>query len=156
MVPLTVPPLRERLEDLPILVEHLVRSIGGDPAPFLTVEAIDELASHRWPGNVRELRNTLERAVSLARPIAIDTSLPLPDEVDLSVSLKSGKRGLIAEYERRYVTAMLAACDGNISEVARRSGAERMTIYRILRRLDLRNLPTSPAAAQVHEGVRVK
>jgi DNA-binding NtrC family response regulator len=143
VVPVTVPPLRERLEDLPILVEHLLRSIGADPSPFLTVEAIEELASHRWPGNVRELRNTLERAASLSEPLSIDPAVR-SDEIDLTVPLKIGKQRLIADYERRYLTAMVEACKGNISEVARRSGAERMTIYRILRRIELRQREGEP------------
>jgi transcriptional regulator with GAF, ATPase, and Fis domain len=137
VIPLTVPPLRERLEDLPDLVAHLMRDIGADPRPFLTVEAIEELSSHRWPGNVRELRNTLERAASLSMPIAIGTDLSA-DQIDLTVSLKVGRQRLVGDYERRYLVAMLEACKGNISEVARRSGAERMTIYRLLRRLQLR------------------
>jgi len=137
VIPLTVPALRERLDDLPDLVAHLVRDIGADPRPFLTVEAIEELSSHRWPGNVRELRNTLERAASLSMPISIGTDFSA-DEIDLTVSLKIGRQRLVADYERRYLLAMLDACKGNISEVARRSGAERMTIYRLLRRLQLR------------------
>jgi DNA-binding NtrC family response regulator len=134
VVKVHVPPLRERVEDLALLVDHLLRGIGHDPAPLLTVEALAELAGHRWPGNVRELRNTLERAASLAAPIAIDHVAPTPEGVDLGVPLKVAKQRLIADYERRYLEAMLHACERNISEVARRSGAERMTIYRIMRR----------------------
>jgi DNA-binding NtrC family response regulator len=121
-----------------LLVDHLLRTIGFDPTPFLTLEALTELASHRWPGNVRELRNTLERAASLSVPLEIDRDSPSRGAVDLSVPLKMGKQRLIADYERHYLEAMLAACRGNISEVARRSGAERMTIYRIMRRNGLR------------------
>jgi DNA-binding NtrC family response regulator len=134
VVTVQVPPLRERVEDLPLLVDHLLRSIGHDPSPMLTFEVLEELAGHRWPGNVRELRNTLERAASLAQPLAIDRSTPMPGGIDLAVTLKIGKQRLLADYERRYLEAMLVECDGNISEVARRSGAERMTIYRIMRR----------------------
>ncbi|MGZ3406182.1 MAG: sigma 54-interacting transcriptional regulator [Polyangia bacterium] len=140
VIPLTVPPLRERLEDLPDLIEHLMRAIGADARTFLTVEAIEELSSHRWPGNVRELRNTLERAANLSMPISIGADLNA-SQIDLTVSLKIGRQRLVAEYERRYLLAMLEACRGNISEVARRSGAERMTIYRLLRRLQLRPQP---------------
>jgi len=138
VVKLDVPPLRERVEDLPALVDHILCGIGYDPTPFLTVEALTELAGHRWPGNVRELRNTLERAASLAVPLEIDRTPLATSAVDLAVSLKMGKQRLLADYERRYLEGMLAACHGNISEVARRSGAERMTIYRIMRRNGLR------------------
>jgi two-component system, NtrC family, response regulator GlrR len=138
VVKLEVPPLRERVEDLPALVDHILCGIGYDPTPFLTVEALAELAGHLWPGNVRELRNTLERAASLAVPLEIDRTPLATSAVDLAVSLKMGKQRLLADYERRYLEGMLAACHGNISEVARRSGAERMTIYRIMRRNGLR------------------
>ena len=138
VVVVQIPPLRERIEDLPLLVDHLLRSIGQDPTPFLTIEALEELAGHRWPGNVRELRNTLERAASLAAPLAIDRSTSSKGAVNLSVSLKIGKERLVAEFERSYIEAMLAECGGNISEVARRAGAERMTVYRIMRRHGLR------------------
>ena len=126
----------------PISSRALVREIGADPRPFLTVEAIEELSSHRWPGNVRELRNTLERAASLSMPLSIGADLRA-DQIDLTVSLKIGRQRLVGDYERRYLAAMLEACKGNISEVARRSGAERMTIYRLLRRLQLRPQPDS-------------
>jgi two-component system, NtrC family, response regulator GlrR len=142
VIPITVPALRDRLEDLPDLISRLVREIGADPRPFLTVEAIEELSSHRWPGNVRELRNTLERAASLSMPLSIGADLRA-DQIDLTVSLKIGRQRLVGDYERRYLAAMLEACKGNISEVARRSGAERMTIYRLLRRLQLRPQPDS-------------
>jgi transcriptional regulator with GAF, ATPase, and Fis domain len=139
VIPVTVPPLRHRIEDLPLLVEHLLAAFGADPRPFLTVEAIEELSSHRWPGNVRELRNTLERAASLSEPLAIGSDMG--KEIDLTVPLKIGRQRVMADYERRYLVAMLEECKGNISEVARRSGAERMTIYRLLRRLQLRPSP---------------
>jgi transcriptional regulator with GAF, ATPase, and Fis domain len=139
VIPVTVPPLRHRLEDLPLLVEHLLAAIGADPRPFLAVEAIEELSSHRWPGNIRELRNTLERAASLSEPLAIGSDLG--KEIDLTVPLKIGRQRVMADYERRYLVAMLEECKGNISEVARRSGLERMTIYRLLRRLQLRPSP---------------
>ncbi|HXU73624.1 MAG TPA: sigma 54-interacting transcriptional regulator [Polyangia bacterium] len=143
VVTVEIPPLRERIEDLPFLVDHLLRSIGYDPTPFLTVEAIAELAGHRWPGNVRELRNTLERAASLAAPLALDRTAPSRDPIDIGVPLRLLKERLIADLERRYLAAMLAECQGNLSEVARRAGVERMTVYRLIRRHGIR--PTTGA-----------
>jgi transcriptional regulator of acetoin/glycerol metabolism len=87
---------------------------------------------------VRELRNTLERAASLAAPVSIERATAPAACLDLTTTLKIGKQQLVADYERRYLEAMLSECEGNISEVARRSGAERMTIYRIMRRHRLR------------------
>src|SRR5262249_18713637 len=69
VIRLRVPPLRERLDDIPLLAIHLLREMGFDPASVLTIDSLEELAKHDWPGNVRELRNTLERAAHLPGPI---------------------------------------------------------------------------------------
>ena len=141
VIRLTVPPLRERIQDLPLLIVHICERIGVDPAPFLTVDGLQALAEHPWPGNVRELRNTLERAASLSEPAEPDAAPPSSAtvELDLGVPLNLGKKRLIKLYERRYLTHMIAECQGNIAEVARRSGLERMSVYRILRRLGLKD-----------------
>src|SRR5262249_39761935 len=67
VVPVTVPPLRMRREDIPSLVDHILRPVGGGTEFTLSPEAVQALAAHDWPGNVRELRNVLERAVYMAR-----------------------------------------------------------------------------------------
>jgi transcriptional regulator with GAF, ATPase, and Fis domain len=144
VVTVTVPPLRERLEDIPLLAVHLLGEMGLDPASCLTVESLASLASYDWPGNVRELRNTLERAAALMEPLQPrgDGERPEPTAsvaVDLAEPLRVGKQRIIAAFERAYVTAMLHACGGNISECARRAGMDRMSIHRILQRLGLRS-----------------
>jgi transcriptional regulator with GAF, ATPase, and Fis domain len=142
VVSLTVPPLRERLDDLPLLAVHLLRELGRDPAHFLTVESLAALQDYDWPGNVRELRNTLERAATLLEPVE-----PIPSDaergqptaaIDLSQPFRVGKQHAIEAYERAYVTAMLDECSGNVSECARRAGMDRMSIHRVLQRLGLR------------------
>jgi DNA-binding NtrC family response regulator len=145
VVTITVPPLRERLDDLPLLIENLLQKMGVDPTPFLTVAELKKLAAHPWPGNVRELRNLLERAASLAEPVSFDlpatgTAAPPPptvSQIDTSIPFTVGRQQLINEYERQYMTQVLAECNGSITDVARRSGLERTSIYRILRRLGL-------------------
>ncbi|HZS39829.1 MAG TPA: sigma 54-interacting transcriptional regulator [Polyangia bacterium] len=144
VVTLAIPPLRERLDDLPLLVAALCRELGFDPAPFLVEESLEALRRHSWPGNVRELRNALERAAVLfesvtpqLRPAPPDA--PPPAAIDLSIPLRVGKRHLVDHYERAYVTAMIDHCGGNLSEAARRSGVERISLYRILQRLGLRD-----------------
>jgi transcriptional regulator with GAF, ATPase, and Fis domain len=140
VVTLTMPPLRDRVEDLPLLIVHLLEQMGADPSPFLTVEGLQTLAGHPWPGNVRELRNTLERASTLAEPPELEPVTPTSQvELDFSVPLTVGKKRLGEIYERQYLTHMIAECEDNIAEVARRSGLERMSVYRILRRLGLRD-----------------
>jgi transcriptional regulator with GAF, ATPase, and Fis domain len=151
VVTLLLPPLRERIEDLPLLAVHLLRELGIDPARVLTADALTALKAHAWPGNVRELRNTLERAAALAEPLepATRPQPPAASEpagesalaVDLSVPLRVGRRRLSDAYDRAYVTQMLASCKGNISEASRRAGLERISMYRILERLRLRDDP---------------
>jgi len=145
VVSLTMPPLRERLDDIPLLAVHLLRELGCDPASWLTVESLAALQSYDWPGNVRELRNALERSATLMEPVAPRALAERSDEpagaaarVDLDQPLRVGKQRAIEAFERAYVTAMLDACEGNVSECARRSGMDRMSIHRILQRLGMR------------------
>jgi DNA-binding NtrC family response regulator len=143
VVRLSVPPLRERLEDVPILAAHFLRQAGGDPAVLLGAHALVGLARHAWPGNVRELRNVLEEAVALKRPVAIAAPVRegfiewMRGVIDLDDSMRVGKQRIIDCYERVYVTRLLEVCGGNVSEVARRSGMNRMSIQRIMTRLGL-------------------
>src|SRR5205814_3202975 len=76
VVTLTIAPLRERREDIPLLAARFLRDLGVEPAQFLTRDSLDALTRHAWPGNVRELRNTLERAVALAEPLSIGATPP--------------------------------------------------------------------------------
>jgi DNA-binding NtrC family response regulator len=150
VVTVTVPPLRERREDIPLLATRLLKNLGADPARHLSREALEALLRHAWPGNVRELRNTLERAVALGEPIGLHapTVEPAgapppatgagPGDLDLSVPLRVARQRVIDAWERAYVTRLLDACGGNVSEASRRAGLERMTMYRLLHRLGLR------------------
>jgi transcriptional regulator with GAF, ATPase, and Fis domain len=146
VVSLTVPPLRERLEDIPLLAVHLLREMRRDPASVLTVDSLATLQSYNWPGNVRELRNSLERAATLMEPLQPSVTpaeprtgeTPTPVAVDLDEPLRVGKQRVVEAFERAYVLAMLDTCDGNISECARRAGMDRISIHRILQRLGLR------------------
>ena len=142
VVVLTVPPLRERLDDLPLLVARLGQKLGVDPAPLLQPEALAQLGRHGWPGNVRELRNVIERVAVLAEPLALSprpgAAPPPPPSVDTAVPLRLARRRVVDDFERAYVTALLAECRGNVSEASRRAGLERMSLYRILHRLGLR------------------
>jgi DNA-binding NtrC family response regulator len=142
VVTLTVPPLRDRIEDIVPLSIHLLRELDAEPSEILTPDAIGALESFDWPGNVRQLRNTLEQAVSLTEPLQLPKPLSAPGpaagatmEVDLSIPLRAGKARVVRDYERSYLTAMLKECKGNITEVGRRAGMDRMSIHRILQRL---------------------
>jgi DNA-binding NtrC family response regulator len=149
---LAVPALRERREDIPLLVEHILASLpeGRERGP--RPETVELMKKHEWPGNVRELRNVIERAVlfrhATREPSAI---LPAPapaarDEapggelrarVDPKVPFKVAKQELIDEFERRYMRALLEQHGGNVSAAARAAGVDRMSIHKILTRLGM-------------------
>jgi DNA-binding NtrC family response regulator len=143
VVTLTLPPLREHIEDVPLLAVRLLENLGADPASYLSHESLSALMRHDWPGNVRELRNTLERAVSLLEPVApspapsLKGAEPEP-QIDLAVPLRAGKQRCIEAYERAYITAMLRECSGNLTEAARRAGMDRVSVHRLLQRIGLR------------------
>jgi DNA-binding NtrC family response regulator len=141
---LTLPPLRERLEDLEPLVEHFLAELP--PGAALPPGWLDEARRHPWPGNVRELRNAVERAVML-RPYGQEAddvapraaAGPTAFAVDTSIPFKQAKQRLVDEFDRRYMSALLAEHDGNISAVARAAGVDRMSVYKLLARLGIRH-----------------
>ena len=161
-----VPPLRERKDDLPLLIEHILATTPGGESAQIAQDTIDLMMKHDWPGNVRELRNVIERAVLLAespdsedalrrapKPAAnaepsitvtpsqtatsSDASMTVP--VDVSIPFKLAKQNVISEFERRYISRLLAQHDGNISAAARAAGIDRMSIHKMLHRLGLAN-----------------
>ena len=143
---LQVPALRERREDLPLLVEHFLRQLSvssGHHDPRLPDDFIARANRHTWPGNVRELRNAVERAVLLPHHPSVAIEAPPKKEghgfghIDIDVPFKQAKQKLVDEFDRRYLEALLEAHDGNISAAARAAGIERMSIYKMIRRLGL-------------------
>ncbi|TIP87011.1 MAG: sigma-54-dependent Fis family transcriptional regulator [Mesorhizobium sp.] len=147
-VSITVPPLRERGEDVLLLVEHFNRQIataaGEDPLEF-SQEALDALLAYHWPGNVRELKNLIGRLHVLARSRDIGLH-DLPGEIAApSATSDDGKTlsaelpgGTLVEAERQAMKNALAAEGGNLSRVARRLGISRPTLYRKLDQYGIR------------------
>jgi DNA-binding NtrC family response regulator len=131
VVAITMPPLRERREDIPMLARHfmaqLAPHLGVDPLP-LAPDVAQALAAYDWPGNARELRNFVERSVILGEfPTA---TLAIADAAtDLDNGAGSGPESL-AEVEKQHILAVLAACGNNKSEAARRLGLSRKTLDR--------------------------
>ncbi|HHH27055.1 MAG TPA: FHA domain-containing protein, partial [Polyangiaceae bacterium] len=159
VVPVQLPPLRERREDIPVLVSHLLETLAGpDGEPMrVSSEALEALASHDWPGNIRELRNVLERGVYLAQatgepqvrlsgmpvpasPPARDASLPA---FDRSKSYRETKGEWEAMFERRYVSWLLEGSEGNISAAARAADMDRKYLHKLVRKhgLDPKKAP---------------
>jgi two-component system, NtrC family, response regulator HydG len=142
-VRIELPPLRERLSDLPLLVEDVCRRVGRSEHVAAVVGWIEQrMASHDWPGNVRELVNVASVAATLAdTPGAIDDVLTLAkDDVALDVprtsstAFSDAKRGAIAAFERDYFTTLSKRAKGNVSEMARQSGMERHHVRAYLRK----------------------
>jgi DNA-binding NtrC family response regulator len=150
VVTIHLPPLRERREDIPLLVEHFVerfsRDYGVEPKR-ITRAAMDCLLAYSWPGNIRELQNTIERAFALSRAPEIDLEdLPVrirrPSGVELLSPAEPANDGEeilpLAELERRAIVAALARTRGNKAEAARLLGIERPRLYRKLQKYGLR------------------
>jgi DNA-binding NtrC family response regulator len=139
-----VPPLRERLDDLIILVRVFLQALGvPDEERLFTAAVLAEMARHDWPGNVRELRNYVERSVVLrkASPTIRRGSVPAAGAAplaDISVPFKIAKDGAIDAFERAYLTALLDAAANNMSKASRMAGMDRMYLHRLVQKHGLR------------------
>jgi len=137
VVELTVPPLRERREDiLPMARVFLVDAARqqGRPAPGLEAEVADQLQRHGWPGNVRELRNAMERVVALSRGTRVELEdLPEDVRVALPVPALTGEVRTLETVEREYILAVLAHNGGNRTRTAQELGIGATTLYRKLK-----------------------
>ncbi len=150
VVPVRVPTLAERTEDVPVLARHfaarLARRRGRRP-PELAPDALAELQRRRWPGNVRELQNVVERALLMCdRPVVTAADLP-PDDLALvrpaappaEPDLAPGQTLAEAReaFERRILSRVLAEQKGNVSRAAERLGLDRTTLHRKLKALGI-------------------
>ena len=148
VVPIHVPPLRERREDIPMLVQHftdiMIAREGVTPRSF-EARAIDKLQGLSWPGNVRELRNTVERLLILASGESVRS-----DDVDILATGRSTSRGLGGELlssesfsdfkdgaERAYILQKLRENDWNVAETARRIDMPRSNLYKKIEKYGL-------------------
>ena len=139
-----VPPLRERLEDLELLVPAILDGLDArSSAHLFTPEVFAEMRRHDWPGNVRELRNVVERMVVLREGMPkLEGHSPPPGfdhrAIDLDRSFKDGKEDLVADYERRYLEALLQWAGGNVTKAAKKARIDRMSLYRLMQRHDVK------------------
>jgi transcriptional regulator with GAF, ATPase, and Fis domain len=147
VVPITVPPLRARREDIPPLALHILKACGGG----LTVadETMQGLVAHDWPGNVRELRNVLERTVYLARAtgqteldlVSLPTSSATGGDVfqfEPGKSYRETRAKFDADFERRYVKWLLGRHNGNVSAAAREARMDRKHLHDMAKKHGLR------------------
>jgi two-component system nitrogen regulation response regulator NtrX len=149
--PIDIPPLRERLSDLPSLVAYLARRAQPTHTPTFTAEALELMAAHQWPGNIRELANIVERLTivggreidaAIVRQVlprgAADkgagdrAALPeVPETFDRSLS------NLLDDFERSLISRALSRATGNVAEAARMLQTDRANLYRRMKRLGL-------------------
>jgi transcriptional regulator with GAF, ATPase, and Fis domain len=136
-----VPPLRERLDDLPILVRGFLATLGlPDRVDLFPPHVLAELAAHEWPGNVRELRNYVERTVVMREPLpTTPRQVNTASDIDLRLPFKLAKDGVVDAFERNYLTALLDAAGGNVSKAARNGGMDRMYLHRLIQKHGLRS-----------------
>ncbi len=139
VVEIALPPLRERRQDIPLLVEHLIRRLArrrGRPISYVSNAAMRALMTAPWRGNVRELDNVLERAILLSEDECVGTDA-LPTELaegDERPELTEDLRLAVRAYEREHIRCVLAATSGNREEAARRLGIDASTLYRRMKR----------------------
>jgi DNA-binding NtrC family response regulator len=170
VVPIQVPPLRERPEDIPLLAEYFLSTYWvrhrrkGESFPKLSDGAVRALCTHPWRGNVRELQNVIEHVAVLAEPGVVIR----PEDLALTVEARAGgaanpaslistmleesyhvaRERVIAQFELQYLTWLLSRAAGNMSKAARIAGVDRTTLYRLMER---HGLQRSPNAAWVVE-----
>ena len=139
VVSIRVPPLRERMDDVPLLAEHLWREQTGDPHEVLPDALRSAFLAYHWPGNVRELRNKVERAAMLVRAGRYTDALSGIGEVrlDAPFPFREAKAAAIESFERTYLKALLERARGNISEAARIAAMDRVHLTRLVQKHQL-------------------
>jgi len=151
-VPVRLPPLRERVEDIPLLARHFLalywerhRQRSG-PMPTFTQGVLDFLCTRVWRGNVRELQNVIEHVAVLAEPgmplhpedIPMgDDPAPLPTATSFPAGMLDeayhlAKDRLVTYFEREYLSRLVARAGGNMSKAARLASIDRTTLYRLM------------------------
>jgi two-component system nitrogen regulation response regulator NtrX len=143
VIPFSVPPLRERREDIPLLADHFLREFTtayGRKPKELTPEAYDALSEYHWPGNVRELRNLIERIVIMNPQVRVDAR-HIPLAAPRRTADRAGRFGSLQEVreaaEREYILKKLEDTGGNITRTAELLGLERSNLYRKMKTLGI-------------------
>ena len=147
VVVLRIPALRERVEDIPLLVEHFMRECGHD-GPIEEIVAASVMASllkHRWPGNVRELRNWVEATLAMGEvgDLGFDglggsVTRPAPNDGAMDLPYKEARGAVLHHFEERYLKHLLEQCADNVSRAARHARMDRSYLIKLLQRHRLR------------------
>jgi Response regulator containing CheY-like receiver, AAA-type ATPase, and DNA-binding domains len=140
VIPVCLPPLRERKEDIPLLTDHFIRKFAGKMEKEIngiSTSALQKLMSYDWPGNVRELENTLEYASAMTTRDVIDEDMILQTRSATAsnvISLKEAK----FEFERNYITNLMSLTGGNVSRAAKLAGMYRSDVYDLMKKHNLK------------------
>ncbi len=141
VVPIEIPPLRDRPEDVPPLLNHFLQRFAAryrKPQPVLSEGAQTALQHYRWPGNVRELQNVIERLVAMHEgPVIEEDDLPL-EYRGAGAARASTLEQAVAAFERAFIRRALDQADGNVSATARALGVPLSTLKHRMARLDMR------------------
>ena len=156
VIPIVLPPLKDRIEDIPYLVDHLLKKICQQmkrDVKGLTPQAMEKLMQHDWPGNVRELENTLEYAVTMTQSDVVTDDLVLQTKIAASVdpgqdsiqaqllptsgSFKTLKEAR-SEFEKAYLVRLLRSCNGKATRAAEIAGKYRADFYDLLKKHEIK------------------
>ncbi|NTU48788.1 MAG: sigma-54-dependent Fis family transcriptional regulator, partial [Syntrophobacteraceae bacterium] len=146
-----IPPLRERSEDIPLLVQHFMTMLNqshGREIKGISIRGMKQLLEYDWPGNIRELENVLEGAYITCDGAVIDQIVfpqygqnpamgSLEEGVDSDVPFELARHMVVQRFERRYLSEALMRFEGNVSETAKRTGINPRTLWRKIREHDL-------------------
>jgi len=160
VIPINIPPLRERTEDIPLLVDHFIArfcSRAKSDVRKISPAAMRLLMSYQWPGNVRELENTIERAILLNRSHTLDVS-DFPEKINQPESIQLVRESnpttpTLESIEKAYIQFVMAQTQGKKSEAAKILGIDSSTLYRKIERYKLKSQsPESDFADQSGSG----
>jgi two-component system response regulator GlrR len=139
VIPILLPPLRERKDDIPALAEHFVRKFCeamNKKTLAISPAAMRRMLLYDWPGNVRELENAIEYAVAMASQDVLSEEMVLPSRVTESETLKPFKEAR-EQFEKEYLTRLLQCTQGNVSSAAELAGRYRADLYALLKKHDI-------------------
>lgn len=146
VVPITLPPLRERKEDIPALTEFFLRKCSerfNAPAKPISPQALDALVGYSWPGNIRELENLIEKTFILNKTeIITNVEIPLKREkkntVDCAQSFKDAKSEAVEDFEKTYISSLLELNGGKIRQAARQAGMDVKNFFEKMKKYGIR------------------
>jgi two-component system response regulator GlrR len=136
VIPIHLPPLRDRKEDIPLLINHFLTEFNkelGKNVEGFSPAAIQKMMTYQWPGNIRELKNKVKQAMVLTRNNVItaeDLFFHVPVSSNKFQSFKEAKR----EFEKEYISQVLRICQGNISQAARLARKDRKDFYDVMKK----------------------